>query len=128
MKRILLCAALCLFATAAAAQDLIERERQVFRALDMDGDARISRDEARWGRELIETLAGDGAGAGGSASPRAQAAPPEVFRRLDRDSDGQLSASELWSTRVALGGGWIALDRDGNGLIAPSEFTAIRGN
>ena len=127
MKRELLCAALCAVATLAAAQDLSERERQIFRALDLDGDARISREEARWGRELIESLAGDSAGAGGSASPRANAAPPELYRRLDRNQDGRLSVSELWSAPVSSGGGWMAMDRDGDGLIAPSEFTTMPG-
>src|SRR5687767_11471022 len=93
MKPAALFTALCLSATAAAAQDQIERERQIFRALDVDGDARISREEARWGRELIEGLAQDSAGAGGTASPRAAPAP-DLFRRLDRDRDGQLSDSE----------------------------------
>jgi hypothetical protein len=116
MKRELLCAALC-SATLAGAQDMSERERQVFRALDLDGDARISRDEARWGRQVIESLAADSAGAGGSARPKASTTPPELYRRLD----------ELWSAPVSSGGGWMAMDRDGDGLIAPSEFTTIRG-
>jgi EF hand len=127
MKPAVLFTALCLSATAAAAQDQIERERQIFRALDMDGDARISREEARWGREVIEGLAQDSAGAGGTASPRAAPAL-DLFRRLDRDRDGQLSDSELWSAQASRGGGWIALDRDGNGRIAPSEFGSVRGN
>ena len=127
MKPAVLFSALCLFATAAAAQDQSERERQIFRALDLDGDASISREEARWGREVIESLAGDSAGAGGTASPRARQTP-ELFRRLDRDRDGQLSDSELWSAQASSRGGWIALDRDGNGRIAPSEFGSIRGN
>lgn len=122
MKRRLLCVALCLLAAPAAAQDLSERERQIFRALDLDGDTTISRDEARWGRELIQSLAQDSAGAGAGAT----AAPSEAFRRQDRNRDGRLSESELWSTPVPNRGGWIAIDRDGDGLIAPAEFGAIR--
>lgn len=125
MKPAMLFTAFCLSATAAAAQDQSERERQMFRALDLDGDARISREEARWGREVIQNLAGESAGAGGTASPRAAQAP-ELFSRLDRDRDGELNDSELWSAQTSSRGGWIALDRDGNGRIAPSEFGSIR--
>ena len=125
MKRQLLCAALCLFAAAVGfAQDPPERERQVFRALDFDGDGRVSPDEARWGHELIRSLAGEPAGAGGTARQRI----PEVFRRLDRDRDGRLRSAELFGEEAPRGGGWMAMDRDGDGFISPSEFAAIRAN
>ena len=124
MKRQLLCTALCLLAAGAFAQDPPERERQVFRALDLDGDGGISRDEARWGHELIRSFAGDSAGAGGTARQRI----PEVFRRLDRDRDGRLGSAALFSEVAPRGGGWMAIDRDGDGFISPSEFAAIRAN
>ena len=124
MKQQLLCAALSLFAAVALAQDPPERERQVFRALDFDGDGRISPGEARWGHELIRSLAGDSAGAGGTA----RQAIPEVFRRLDRDRDGRLRSAELFSEGAPRGGGWMGMDRDGDGFISPSEFAAIRAN
>jgi hypothetical protein len=123
MKPNLLCAALCLFAAGAAAQDLPERERQILRALDFDGDAAVSRDEARWGQELIRSLAGESAGAGGTAARRTI---PGMFRRLDRNQDGRLSGQELFSEEAPRGGGWMALDRDGDGFIAPAEFAAMR--
>jgi Ca2+-binding EF-hand superfamily protein len=125
VKLKLLCAALWSFVSVAGAQDMSERERQIFRALDLDGDAAISREEARWGRELIQSLAQEPAGAGATAGAGAMT---EAFRGLDRNRDGQLSESELWSTPVPGRGGWMTLDRDGNGLIAPSEFTSLRGN
>jgi hypothetical protein len=41
-----------------------------------------------------------------------------LFSRLDRDGDGYLSDAEL----AVRAGNWIAMDRNGDGRIAPSEF------
>jgi len=52
------------------------------------------------------------AAAGGSAAaPQDPAASRRLFRELDRNRDRQ--------------GNWAAVDRDGDGRISPSEFTAI---
>lgn len=46
----------------------------------------------------------------------------QLFKRLDRNGDGYLSADELASQE----GDWIAMDRDGDGRIGRSEFKALR--
>jgi len=65
------------------------------------------------------------AAAGGSAAADANAAASmRLFRELDRNGDGYLTRDELWSERGRQGN-WAAVDRDGDGRISPSEFTAI---
>jgi Ca2+-binding EF-hand superfamily protein len=48
-----------------------------------------------------------------------------LFRQLDRNGDGYLTSDEL---KPAIGEevNWVAVDRDRDGRIAPSEFTVIR--
>jgi hypothetical protein len=66
------------------------------------------------------------AAAGGSAvsAPDPEAAA-RLFRELDRNGDGYLTADELWSAR-GQEGNWAAVDRNRDGRISPSEFTVIR--
>ena len=67
-----------------------------------------------------------------SAGP-SQAAPPELqpaqdsdlFRRLDRDGNGSLSAAEL-ARPEAREANWAALDRNRNGRIERQEFRAYQ--
>jgi hypothetical protein len=49
-----------------------------------------------------------------------------LFRRLDRDGNGYLSPNELEAADVR-NGGWVAMDRNGDGRIARSEFQAVPG-
>jgi hypothetical protein len=124
MTRVLFCAALSCFSAIAYAQDQAERERQMFRAMDLDGDTRISREEAQWARDALNGFLAERADAGAGATARAGVRPSAAFRRADRNNDGHLTDDELWSTPVPRGGGWLAHDRDGDGRISPAEFSA----
>ena len=66
------------------------------------------------------------AAAGGSALfSYDQSEARRLFRELDRNGDGYLSAEELAAERSNQGN-WAAVDRNGDGRIAPAEFTVIR--
>jgi hypothetical protein len=66
------------------------------------------------------------AAAGGTApQPQDPAEAQRLFRELDRNGDGYLNTEELWSRRTQERN-WAAVDRDGDGRIAPAEFTVIR--
>ena len=71
---------------------------------------------------------GDSASAGATApSPsfrRDPGASRALFERLDKNRDGYLTGAELTSAE-ALTSNWISVDRDNDGRIARSEFTAI---
>ena len=86
------------------------------RALDLNGDRLIQRSE--WNRVAN---ADRSAASGGTA-----AAEGPAFRRADRNGSGYLSERELWSVPAAKGGGWIAVDRNRDGRISPSEFERLR--
>lgn len=49
-----------------------------------------------------------------------------LFRQLDANRDGALSAQEL-AAPAAQRGNWIAVDRDGDGRITQSEFGVVAG-
>lgn len=48
-----------------------------------------------------------------------------LFRKLDTNHDGVLSAAEL-AAPAARQGSWIAIDRNRDGRISASEFTAVQ--
>lgn len=127
MKRRFLCAALCAATLGAVAQDRSERERTIFRALDMDGDGSISQAEARWGRNVLESIAADPASAGSGSSAAPARPPSALFRKTDRNNDGYLTDSEMWNAPLPWGSGWMAMDRNQDGRIAPGEFDTLRG-
>jgi len=66
---------------------------------------------------------------GGATAPRPSfrrdaSASQALFDRLDKNRDGYLSGSELTSPE-ALSSSWLGVDRDGDGRISRSEFTAV---
>lgn len=58
---------------------------------------------------------------------RAQPADDEraLFRKLDTNHDGYLSAQELAAPQ-ATQSNWIAVDRNADGRISPAEFGIVR--
>jgi hypothetical protein len=66
---------------------------------------------------------------GGATAPRPgftrnEAASRALFERLDKNHDGYLTGSELTSLEAQTTN-WLSVDRNGDGRISPSEFTAI---
>jgi hypothetical protein len=66
---------------------------------------------------------------GGATAPRPSfrrdaSASQALFDRLDRNRDGYLTGAELTSPE-ALSSSWLGVDRDGDGRISRSEFTAV---
>ena len=59
------------------------------------------------------------------ASARSSRDAEALFRRLDTDHDGALSAQEL-AAPAAAQGNWIAVDRNGDGRITQDEFGIVR--
>jgi hypothetical protein len=55
---------------------------------------------------------------------RNEAASRALFDRLDKNKDGYLTGAELTSPE-AQSANWLSVDRDGDGRISRSEFTAI---
>jgi hypothetical protein len=64
------------------------------------------------------------AGATAPATREDPAATSRLFRELDRNHDGYLSDEELFSER-GREGNWVAVDRNRDGRISPSEFRAL---
>lgn len=112
----------CALAMAAVHGDAAERERQVFRALDENGDGTVSAAEARWGRRVIESYSPGSASAGGNAPAQRRSS---FFPRWDRNDDGYLSERELWEADLPRGAGWMASDDNRDGRISPPEFSPV---
>ena len=75
-------------------------------------------------KTLTRAPAESASGGASARLPRPQ--DQVVFREMDQDNDGYLSEAELWRADPRPGTGWMAMDRDNDRRIAPSEFAAIR--
>ena len=77
------------------------------------------------------TVPAEESASGGATAPRPNfrrdvSTSQALFDRLDKNKDGFLTGSELTS-QEALTANWLGVDRDGDGRISRSEFTAIEG-
>ncbi|HET7671815.1 MAG TPA: EF-hand domain-containing protein [Burkholderiales bacterium] len=71
-------------------------------------------------------VAQSSAAAGGSAAVvYDEAEARRLFRQLDRNGDGFLSSEEL-ARGYGQQNNWAAVDRNGDGRIAPAEFTTLK--
>ena len=75
------------------------------------------------------TAAKEESASGGATAPRPSfrrdaVSSQALFERLDKNHDGFLTGTELTSLE-ALSTNWLAVDRDGDGRISRSEFTAV---
>lgn len=106
--------------------------REVFRALDMDGDRAVSRTEAQWRPDVARTFGeADRNGSGrldpGEFSvislhtPGKSSNPAFSFGELDVNNDQQLERTEA-AFHEALERAFREADADGNAKISKSEF------
>lgn len=81
------------------------------------------------GTAFAQPKPADESASGGATAPspsfqRDASASRALFERLDQNRDGFLTGTELTS-QEALASNWLAVDRDTDGRIARSEFSAI---
>jgi hypothetical protein len=84
---------------------------------------------AAFSQEKPAAASANDSASGGATAPRPAstkdaASSRALFDRLDKNKDGYLTGSELTSPE-ALSANWLSVDRDGDGRISRSEFTAI---
>lgn len=96
-----------------------ERFERMLERADKDGDGAISREEF----ESLGPPPGAGPRPGGPRPGFAPGPPIGVFRALDADGDGKLSASEIEAASAAL----KKLDKDGDGEVSFREVLALGG-
>ncbi|HTM56745.1 MAG TPA: hypothetical protein VL175_22120 [Pirellulales bacterium] len=98
-----------------------ERFKQLLARADRDGDGALDQQEFIRGTRMAPgVLTGDN-------QVGSQPDPARLFRRMDRNSDGKLTADEVPEERRAFVERLIRrADKDGDGLLTLEEFTASR--
>jgi Ca2+-binding EF-hand superfamily protein len=98
-----------------------ERFKQLIARGDRDGDGALNQ------AEFIRATGMARGALTGDAKPGAQPDPARLFRRLDRNSDGKLTANEVPEERRAFVERLIRRgDKDGDGSLTLEEFMASR--
>lgn len=93
------------------------------KALDKDGDGKVTRDETGLDEKAFGKLDADGNGKVSKDEYRADFHRQNSFQALDRDGDGKLSTSEIEKLERF---GQGEYDKDGDGQVSADEFVAGR--
>jgi len=107
----------------------VDRE-EMFGALDANGDGNISKDEfdeANLG-EIMGGAMRKAMMAGRQGGQQGQGGDPaQMFKRLDKDGDGKITAEEFPRGPEAFERLAQRLDKDGDGALSIEEMAAMRG-
>ncbi len=91
---------------------------QFFERADVDRDKALTLDEFRKGHEQVRQYLGTPAPGQGPAETRPGGPGQRLFRALDLDGDGELSAEEIAKAPQSL----AKLDQDGDGMLSRREL------
>jgi Ca2+-binding EF-hand superfamily protein len=91
---------------------------QFFERADVDRDKALTLDELRKGHEQVRQYLGTPAPGQGQAETRPGGPGQRLFRALDLDGDGELSAEEIAKAPQSL----AKLDQDGDGTLSRREL------
>jgi Ca2+-binding EF-hand superfamily protein len=117
--------------STAATGDAPAAHYQKMKALDKDGDGKISRAEAAVAPHLAKRFDAIDANKDGFITAEevkvARAKTASVmFKRIDTDNDGRISKAEADSKAPRLAKNFAAVDTNKDGFVSTDELTAAR--